>query len=527
MINVVKNQLPKFLPAVVSGLVNPRLDSIVHDTLQKKQIVPALSSATLAQPANKAAESLFELELKNILFAKMDKIRCYLTHEKHQELYDSLLKSIMLDEAIAKGDVNPDNVLKKQDRDDDQDEDPSAGPNQGKKTKRRRTKEYESPRCHLPQKTHPKVIMDDVDNMTNDDVVNDNDQPQHDSVPKTNTAPKNDWFKQPRRPPSLDPEWNKVKAVDDTQEQTWFNDLLFFKKDPLTFNKLMVIPIDFSKFVMNRLKIDKLTKADLVGPVYNLLKGTCQSSIELEYNMEECYKALTNQLDWENSEGDRCPFDLNKPLPLKGHLGHLTIAVEYFFNNDLEYLKSIDSKRIAAKVGYDKDVERGIKHWGPKHQLYYRSQINRLSKHSVYSTLKILSVVRVKVDKQFGYWYLEKIVVRRVDRQLYTFKEGDFINLRLNEIEDMLLLVAQHKLFHLDGDAIVDLAVALRMFTIRIVIKKRVEDVQLGVESYQKKLNITRPQKNYPTISTKEPYTPSFDPPWVVYEDLSNKKRLI
>ncbi|GJZ56663.1 hypothetical protein Tco_0612157 [Tanacetum coccineum] len=86
-------------------------------------------------------------------------------------------------------------------------------------------------------------------------------------------------------------------------------------KDPLIFDELMATPIDFSKFVMNRLKIDKLTKAYLVGPVYNLLKGTCHSSIELEYNMEECYKALLDQLDWNNLEGDRCPFDLSKPLP--------------------------------------------------------------------------------------------------------------------------------------------------------------------------------------------------------------------
>nr|GEW04843.1 hypothetical protein [Tanacetum cinerariifolium] len=52
-----------------------------------------------------------------------------------------------------------------------------------------------------------------------------------------------------------------------------------------------------SLFAKKHLKLDKITKADLVRPVYNLLKGTCQSSIELEYNMEECYKALTDKLD--------------------------------------------------------------------------------------------------------------------------------------------------------------------------------------------------------------------------------------
>ncbi|GKE22787.1 hypothetical protein Tco_1434299 [Tanacetum coccineum] len=118
-------------------------------------------------------------------------------------------------------------------------------------------------------------------------------------------------------------------------------------------------------------------------------------------------------------------------------------------------------------------------------------------------------------------------MVRRADRKLYKFKEGDFINLHLNDIDDMILFVVQHKLFHLDGDVIVDLVVALHMFTKSLIIKKRVEDVQLGVESYQKKLNIPKPQKDFPIISAKELYTPLFDPQGVIYKDLSNQKRLM
>nr|GFC51655.1 hypothetical protein [Tanacetum cinerariifolium] len=105
--------------------------------------------------------------------------------------------------------------------------------------------------------------------------------------------------------------------------------------------------------------------------------------------MEECYKALSDQLDWNNPKGDRCPFDLSKPLPLKVHPGHLTVVSEYFFNNDLEYLKSSDPEKkytmsiiktkaaryvlvgiedtipniwIVTKVDYDKDAEHEIKH---------------------------------------------------------------------------------------------------------------------------------------------------------------------
>ncbi|GKE68290.1 hypothetical protein Tco_1526362 [Tanacetum coccineum] len=36
-----------------------------------------------------------------------------------------------------------------------------------------------------------------------------------------------------------------------------------------------------------------------------------------------------------------------------------------------------------------------------------------------------------------------------------------------------------------------------------------------------------KPQKDFLGISAKEPYTPSFEPPGVVYEDLSHRKRLM
>ncbi|GJT91359.1 hypothetical protein Tco_1080204 [Tanacetum coccineum] len=319
------------------------------------------------------------------------------------------------------------------------------------------------------------------------------------------------------RPKTPDLEWNQDKNVDDELEQTWFNDLVNVEKDSLTFDELMATPIDFTKFAMNHLKLDKITKANLVRAIYKLLKGACKSSIKLEHNMDQCYNALTDQLDWTNPEHDRGPYDLSKPLPLQGSLCHLTIHVNFFFNNDLKYLKTKNSERkyttlitktkavkyelefvedmipklwSPVKVAYDKNAKLGILHWGPKRQLFYRSQINRFSKHEVYSTMKILSMIRVKADKRLGYGYLEEIVVRRDYGQEYSFKE-------------------------------------VHMFTRSLVVKKRVEDVQLGVESYQKKLNITKPQKNFPGISFKEPYTTTYDPKGVVYLDLRKRKRLM
>ncbi|GJU76980.1 hypothetical protein Tco_1274050, partial [Tanacetum coccineum] len=52
-------------------------------------------------------------------------------------------------------------------------------------------------------------------------------------------------------------------------------------------------------------------------------------------------------------------------------------------------------------------------------------------------------------------------------------------------------------------DDVSNFAIALRMFTRSLVIQKRVEDLQLGVESYQKKINVTKPDNTRRVISEK------------------------
>nr|GEV99135.1 hypothetical protein [Tanacetum cinerariifolium] len=99
-----------------------------------------------------------------------------------------------------------------------------------------------------------------------------------------------------------------------------------------------------------------------------------------------------------------------------------------------------------------------------------------------------------------GYGYLKEIVVRRADNNLYRFKEGDFLRLRINNIEDMLLLVVQNRLIIFLGDDVANFAIAFRIFTRSLVIQRRFEDLQLGVESYQKKINVTKPDTTRPMM---------------------------
>nr|GEU29783.1 retrovirus-related Pol polyprotein from transposon TNT 1-94 [Tanacetum cinerariifolium] len=87
------------------------------------------------------------------------------------------------------------------------------------------------------------------------------------------------------------------------------------------------------------LKRDRDDKDKDEDPSVGLDRGTCKSFVELEYYFEEIYKAVTDQLDWNNPEGQEYPFNLSKLLPLIEAQGHQVVAADCFFNNDLEHLK--------------------------------------------------------------------------------------------------------------------------------------------------------------------------------------------
>ncbi|GJT63492.1 hypothetical protein Tco_1007025 [Tanacetum coccineum] len=58
-----------------------------------------------------------------------------------------------------------------------------------------------------------------------------------------------------------------------------------------------------------------------------------------------------------------------------------------------------------------------------------------------------------------------EIVYKMTPHELYKFMKGDFPRLHLNDIEDMLLLVVQNRLFNLKGEDIVNLVAALQPYT--------------------------------------------------------------
>ncbi|GJW58460.1 putative ribonuclease H-like domain-containing protein [Tanacetum coccineum] len=268
--------------------------------------------------------------------------------------------------------------------------------------------------------------------------------------------------------------------------------------------------------------------------------------------MDECHKLLTNKVDLSNPEGHQILRNIYEPLPLGGPPGQVTIQPQFFFNKDLDYLLTGDKERkIALSISklkaaryldfgleelvpslwvesereYDISAVYGITHWWFRRKEFYINKHSESSdREAVRSQMRILSVISVKVFEKYGYNYLREIILRRADYQEYKISEKDFKNLHPNDFEDLFLLNIQD---HLPKTDKTSLHTAVNMWIRNLVIRNRVGDLQLGIESYQTKINLERPNWDAADYYFKEDYTIVPKPRAVVYRDRNDQRKLM
>ncbi|GJT30206.1 hypothetical protein Tco_0910481 [Tanacetum coccineum] len=316
---------------------------------------------------------------------------------------------------------------------------------------------------------HEDSILDEQVHLSDDE------DSGNDHLPKADSQ--KDWWKplpEEERPATPEPAWIIPSSNVSDVENNWASALVSTSETPAE-NSLLAKTGDmttFMKWYCRQMNKTELTQADFEGQAYEVVKAFYPDVIHLQFQMEECHKMLTDQVDWTNPEGDQVRFDVKRPLPLGGLPGHETIQTHFFFNKDLEYLRygskgsspalSI-SKMKAARYPdfglellvpeqmwiddvctYNISAKYGISHWWFNRQKFYIDRHDSPSRRKEVRThMWILSAVIIKAYLRYGYDYLSEIVLCRADFQEHTIAEKDFKNLYPIDFEDLNLLLLQ------------------------------------------------------------------------------------
>ncbi|GKB02664.1 hypothetical protein Tco_0830753 [Tanacetum coccineum] len=450
---IIKDQVKEQVKTQVSKIL-PKIKKTINEQLEAEVLT---RSSNESKTSHAVAANLFKLELKKILIDKMESNKSIHRSDAQKNLYKALVDAYESDKLIL--DTYGETVSFKRHRDEeDKDEEPSAGSNRGSK-RRRAGKEPEltsTPKENTSKttgkstegsKSHHKSADESAQAEEPMQTGKDLEESAHqefdtgvtEDQPDEETSQLLDWFQKPAKPPTPDP------------------------------------------FVMNRLKVDTLTPELLAGLTFELMKGSCKSLVELEYFFEEVYKATTDQLDWNNPEGQQDPHDLRKPLPLiSNSRGRHVIPFDHFINNDLVYLSGgVSSRTYTTSVTKTKAADYKNIKW-----------IEDLVPNII-----IIAVTKLQIVEWHNYKHLDWITVCKLTN----------------------LTVEERLAFN----------VSLRMFTRSVVIQRRVEDLQLGVESYQKKLNLTKPDTYRSDLKRREAFTTYSNPRGFIYQNKDKKNKLM
>nr|GEY71397.1 hypothetical protein [Tanacetum cinerariifolium] len=460
MQKIIKEQIKEEVKVQVFKIL-PKIKQTVNEQLEAKVLTRSSNSSKTSYVI---AGDLSEMELKKILIEKMEGNKSINRSNKQRNPYKALVEAYESDKIIL--DTYGDTVTLKRRRDDDvdKDEEPSAGSDRGSK-RRREGKEPES----------ASALNEKATRSAGKSIQGSKSQQTSASESATVEEPMQTTFemKEPSHPEF------EIGADD----QPIISKLAKQSDSCSSFNELMDTPVDFSAFLMNRLKVDTLTPELLAGPTYKLMKGSCKSLVELEFFLEEVYKATTDQLDWVKLEGASSRKYTTFVTKTK--------AADY---GHIKWIEDLVPRTmwIQEPVCYDKHALWEISHWGRKRQQFYSFAVNRESARDVYSKRRIIVVTKLKIVEWYNHKHLDWITLRNL-----TVKERFAFN------------------------------VSLRMFTRSIVIQRRMEDLQLGFESYQKKLNLTRTDTYRSDLKRKEACIAYSNPRGFIYQNKDKQNRLM
>ncbi|GKA92685.1 hypothetical protein Tco_0814610 [Tanacetum coccineum] len=171
-------------------------------------------------------------------------------------------------------------------------------------------------------------------------------------------------------------------------------------------------------------------------------------------------------------------------------------------NQDLFYLKHGNS-------GSNKYILSLHKYPAAKQDHIIRQKQLRDNPHEVYSESKIVEIIKTTYELGHEHKFITNIIMRIANGKIDPITELDYKYLNKNDIEDMYLLCINNKVKDYRET---ELLGSLVVFIRASVIWERAYDFQLGIESYQQKVNLTAPTITFPGIEKEERFTITSEP---------------
>ncbi|GKC49724.1 hypothetical protein Tco_1072469 [Tanacetum coccineum] len=286
-----------------------------------------------------------------------------------------------------------------------------------------------------------------------------------------------------------------------------------------------------------------------------MLRQRCTSGDEHQYHIDQIKNFLKSDIVWESRKEILVSPHPRKttPLVLSCQIDPEALALS-LINQDLLYLKKGNSGRekivlslhkFPVVIFNDDDIEErtsrwvnkyvrkfnlyaryGVEHWkNPHAKIFYirKQKESGKPKEEIYSNSKIIQVFKTYWELGHEHKFITKIVARRANKCILSITEPDYKNLNKNDIKDIYFQIMNGKV---PDYAETGLVWSLSVFIRSSVIWERVHDFQLGIESYQQKVNLTTPTITFLRIEKHEMFSIVYEPVHgIIYKNSQKEKR--
>ncbi|GJY55960.1 hypothetical protein Tco_0455075 [Tanacetum coccineum] len=268
-----------------------------------------------------------------------------------------------------------------------------------------------------------------------------------------------------------------------------------------------------------------IDEAKLKKMADEMLRQRCTSGDEHQYHIDQMKNFLQSDIVWES----------RKEIIVSPHPRKITPLVQScqrdpgppalsLINQDLLYLKKGNSgpekivlslHKFPAIVFNDDDIEERTSRWVNK----CIKKFNPYARYGVENWKNPhAKIFYIRRQKEPG----------RPKEEIYSnskIVQPDYKNLNKNDIEDMYLLIMNNKV---PDYANTGLLWSLSVFIRSSVIWERVHDFQLGIESYQQKINLTAPTITFPGIEEYDVFSIVYEPVHgIIYTNSKKEKRVM